>query len=198
MTTNKCFKCSHAWIVETEPSLRRCGDGETEPMANLHHPWYDLLRANRLLCVTSWIQKSATIFVCCSQIFPYIRIPNYSTSIPVWVCALSSLNRKEKLTLATMKKWENGHHFTKKIIVKLKFQITDPQKFGLSTFHSLDGNGKLTLAITKKWKLKMNQCFQLYCHESPMCNFTLSDIFIYVMSYRVHTRFANVLRNWGW
>ena len=93
------------------------------------------------------------------------------------------------------KNWKNGCHFVNMHHME-KFQITDPhpQKFW-SGFLSVDGNGISALAIMNKLK---NSChfvnlYALYrkisnyrpqsldlwfLHESPVCSFTLPDIFL--------------------
>ena len=47
--------------------------------------------------------------------------------------------------------WKNDSHFMENCHTA-KFQITNPHKVWVSTFLSVNGNGKLVLAIMKKWE----------------------------------------------
>ena len=100
--------------VETEPEKKWCGDGESEPMGNLH-------LGNRI-SASAIMKKSKNghhfINMHCME---------------VWVSSILSVNRNGILVSDIIKKSKNGCHFINMHHME-KFQITNPPKFGSAVF----------------------------------------------------------------
>ena len=149
VTTQKCFKCSHASMLKWNLGWVM---GKTEPMEKFRK------LNRRIFCL--WISECGISVSAIMKklkngchFFNIDRMEKFPiTDHPkVWVSIFPSVNGNRISVLAIMKKLKNGCHFIN-IDHTEKFQITDPPKVWVSGFQSVDGNGISVSAIMKKLK----------------------------------------------
>ena len=127
--------------AKTEPRMKWCGDGETEPMENLH------LGNGMMTLAIMKIMKNGCHFVymCHTEKIQMTNPCPSPKSLGLW---FSECQWKGNISISHYEKLTNDYHFVNMHHIK-KIQVTDPAKVWVSGILTVNRNGISASAIKK-------------------------------------------------